>query len=41
MDQAVKIILGFVGPLTVICIIGIFYMLHANKKEHTDQQIRA
>ena len=40
MDQAVKIILGFVGPLTVICIIGIFYMLHANKKEHTDQQIK-
>jgi ABC-type uncharacterized transport system permease subunit len=33
MDQAIKIILGFVIPLTVICIVGIFYMLHANKKD--------
>ena len=41
MDLAIKIILSFVGPLTVICIIGIFYILHDNKKENTDQQIKA
>ena len=41
MDQAIKIILGFVGPLTVICIIGIFYMLHAHKKETPGPQIKA
>jgi cbb3-type cytochrome oxidase subunit 3 len=41
MDQAIKIILGFVGPLTLICIVGIFYMLYPHKKEDVDQKIQA
>ena len=31
--QTLYVIFGFLGPLIVLSIIGIFYMLHLNKKE--------
>jgi len=33
MQQAIYVIYGFMGPLIILSIIGIFYMLHQNKKE--------
>ena len=33
MEQALIVILGFMGPLILVGIIGIFVMLHINKKE--------
>ena len=38
MEQAIIVILGFMGPLILICLIGIFVMLHINKKERSEQQ---
>ena len=35
MDQTSIVILGFMGPLIVICIVGIFVILHINKKEQS------
>jgi len=32
MEPAVIVIIGFMGPLLVLCIIGIFVVLHLNKK---------
>jgi len=36
MEQALIVILGFLGPLILVGIIGIFYGLHINKKEQSD-----
>jgi hypothetical protein len=33
MEQALIVILGFLGPLMMMCIIGIFYGIYINKKE--------
>jgi hypothetical protein len=38
MDLAVKIVLGFMAPLTALYVIGVLYMLHSSKKENSDQQ---
>ena len=38
MEQALIVILGFMGPLIIIGIIGIFIMIHINKKEQAEQQ---
>ena len=35
MEQALIVILGFLGPLILVGIIGIFYGLHINKKERS------
>ena len=36
MDQAIIVILGFLGPLIAICVVGIFVMLRINKKNYED-----
>jgi len=36
MEQALMVILGFLGPLILIGIVGIFYGLHINKKERSE-----
>jgi hypothetical protein len=33
MEQALIVILGFMGPLILVGVIGIFLMLNINKKE--------
>jgi len=38
MEQALMVIIGFLGPLSFVGIIGIFYGIYINKKERTDQQ---
>jgi hypothetical protein len=38
MEQAIIVILGFMGPLILVGIVGIFVMLHINKKERLEQQ---
>ena len=35
MEQALMVILGYLGPMIVIGIIGIIYGLYTNKKEHS------
>ena len=34
--QTLIVIIGFMGPLIVIGIIGIIYLLHDNKKRETE-----
>jgi preprotein translocase subunit YajC len=36
--QTIMVICGFLGPLIVIGIIGIFYLLHEEKKERQKDQ---
>jgi len=38
MEQALMVILGFLGPASVVCVIGIFYGIYINKKERTQEQ---
>ena len=38
MEQAIIVILGFMGPLILVGIIGIFYTLHINKNEQSQLQ---
>ena len=35
MEQALIVILGFMGPLILVGLVGIFIMLRINKKEHS------
>ena len=36
MEQALIVILGFMGPLILLGLIGIFVLLHINKKEQKE-----
>ena len=38
MEQALIVILGFMGPLILVGIVGIFVMLHINRKEQSQLQ---
>ena len=38
MEQALIVILGFLGPSIVVCIIGIIYGIYLNKKERHQEQ---
>jgi len=33
MEQAIIVIYGFMGPLMLICVIGLIYIFYQNKKE--------
>ena len=35
MEQALMVIIGIIGPGIVVCIIGIIYGIHLNKKERS------
>jgi len=37
MEQALMVIIGFLGPATVVCIIGIIYGIYINKKERLQE----
>ena len=39
MEQTLIVILGFMGPLILVGLIGIFIMIHINKKERLGQQV--
>jgi len=40
MEQAIIVIYGFMGPLILICVIGLIYMIHLDKKEHKKRRRR-
>jgi len=37
MEQAIIVIWGFMGPLILGCIIGIFYVLYDNKRQEKEK----
>ena len=39
MDAASIIILGVMGPMLLLCIIGIPIVLHINKKERQEKEV--
>ena len=38
MEQALMVILGFLGPAIVVCMVGIIYGIYINRKERMQEQ---
>jgi len=38
MEQALTVIVGFLGPAIVVCIIGIIYGIYLKKKERVQER---
>ena len=39
MEQALMVIIGFLGPASLVCIIGIIYGIYINKREQREAQV--